>query len=624
MKTVLVHADPDAGQKSVKPEDRAYDYLRSEQLVNTVANRLNVRLNHNGKRIVSKFVSDNKQILFTEFGRKYLEFMGLVEWRDKLKVVEKKGKRYTEKRRVLHIPSRGKMVAHLQNKFENLIGPFLSILSPFVVKLYTNDMAVTPRSTFYSKKYYKRLSKYGVNFMVRLPPVIENKITEFLDHFFFDVFTGDEFNFDITETYKEGRWLSHIKTGSNSGYPFNIAQDKTWMMSTVLPVSLKLLAKYVKNRESIDWWKLLFEMGSRTERKFSARVVCMAPAYEKPIGALINTVVDDQIDLIPLPMPRKFGTFDNLAKTFRDAKGVYIAKDWEAYDTSIPLRIFKILADWFYGLGTAFGYLIAFELDLICHAGIIVAENLIYLLKSLPSGIGITQFIGSLIHMLLDYLCGLLDAFNEKVYQSDDTLAKGDISYREVIKAFEYLKKVFRMTISPFGEKSTYDAYRGLVVQKILDDDLKIWFGHEQRNFTNRFFRERVMNVDEDLAQLLGLKPSNKKAKGTLKRIQGARGLLANIASLGVNAPTLPYVLYSIHGKKASFFNEYEITTGLQSLEEWIEEEHKLATENAWLRGYIVESIGEFGWDKTRFGGNFTPRKVDEMLANYGRLISYA
>lgn len=611
--TVLRNAVPDSGQKRVTPESRAYEFLPNEQLLNPVKERFRVNVNSNGKKTLSRFLKDNKQVIFTEHGRSWLIFNELGEWRN---VVKKNGKM----QRVLVIKSRKDMLQKLRHSWENILHPFISYYDPEILKLYTDTSTITPRSVFFSKKYYEKMSSYGRNHRVSLPPKVKNSILSFMNEHYFETFTKSAFDFNLGEEFEKKKWLVHIKTGKNSGYPFFQAQDKQWMASTILPRSIKIMEAYIKNRKSINWSKLLFTPGSRTERKYSARVICMAPAVEKPISALINSKLDEHIGLLHVNLPRKFGSFDNLAKELMSHKGRYFAKDWDGFDTSIPLEFFILLADWFYMLGTMFGYLMAFELDLIINAMMLLSPKLLFKILSLPSGIGITQFIGSLIHEILDYVSGLLALLYFVVHQSDDTSGKGDFTDREIMEIISWFEETFKMKISPIGKKSMLSDHITLLLQKFVNDDEGIWHGHELRAFTNRFLRERIMNDDEDLATLLGLKiAQNKKAKGTLRKIQGARGLLGNLASMGVNAPMLPVFLYQVHGKKASYFSEYEIKVALTSLEEWQTEEHKLPTDNAWLRGYIDFVITEIGWDKLVFGKKFNPQRIQEILFDFGR-----
>jgi hypothetical protein len=612
--TVHTTADPDAGQKSVSPQQKAYRFLPSDRLINTQQERVNIRINNNGKRILGKFIRDNRQIIFSEYGLRVMIRHGLVRFE---MVKNRRGKR----QKVIQIPDRGKLVAFVAHKWERLFDKYIEAYDPLVLQLYSDLRKIRPRSPFYSNKYYNKMAQYGINWNKKLPNLIVNMIKAHLDENFFEVFTRDAFDFDLDTCFEDLKWTAHIKTGSNSGHPFSLAQDKGWMAKTVAPMTLRILKKYKKDPKSINWKKLLFEMGSRQERDFSMRMIFMACAFEKPVGAKINQLLDENIDKIPLPLPRKFGSIGEMFKAFKSSKGKYFARDWDGFDTRMIRIIFEILRDFFRSLGNTFGLLMAFEIDLILNAYVLVAENLLFKIEALPSGIGITQFIGSMIHQILDMIVEII--YYIVTYQSDDMLGKIDLEQDELEKKNIELMELTGMKMSPFGKKSTYHESIGLVLQKVFNDDWNTWHGHEQRLWTNRYYRERKMNADEDLADFLGLRTANKKDKGTLLKIQGARSLLGNFAALGPNAPTLPHVLYGTWGKKGSFFDEHEMRTAMNSLEEWQESEYKTETDNAWLEGFMEEAIATYGWDKPAYKRSIQPKKIDETLSSFGRVIAF-
>jgi hypothetical protein len=576
-------------------------------------------MNNNGKRTMGRFQKDNRQILYTDYGRYIVVKQGLAEYKVKIITNKKTGKR--TKKRILVTKDVGALVDWLNKDWEQLYDPYISFYPPEIIKLYNDPVKKSPRSLFVSVGWYKRLAKYGHNRSLVLPNMLQTKIKSFMDETFYDYFTQQDFDEDLEEAFAKGDWLTHITTGSNSGYPYNVPQDKNWMYNVIRPRTVKLLQRFIKHGyKSIDWLKLLFSMGSRTERGVSLRVIMMAPAHEKPVGAKINTLIDTHLQDLPVPIPRVWGNLDRMAEDFIHTEGVYEAKDFEVFDTSVPIALLRILAEWFYNLQTLIGYLIAFELYLMIYGGMAVSETLAFLFASIPSGIGTTQIVGSIVHMVVDFLSGLLELLKKKVYQSDDTLGKGDFTESEIKKCIAWIEKFLKMKISPIGKKSLVSPRVGLVLQKILDDEEKIYYGHEARAHTNEFLREYRMNTDDALAVRLSIDLTNKKEKGNLLKIQGARSLLGNISSLGLNAPIMARYLYRVFGEKASSYNIKTINIAEQSLAEWNEAEHKLPMNNDWLHQFLDEASAQFGWNKV--STQLSIDKIEDLLHNYGRKIN--
>jgi len=104
------------------------------------------------------------------------------------------------------------------------------------------------------------------------------------------------------------------------------------------------------------------------------------------------------------------------------------------------LEVFRILRDWFKSINTDFAKLVAFEIDIIIHSVMIVKVDLGYMMASLPSGIGVTQFIGTVIHALIDKFVEL--PMKWVVYQSDDTAGVTDGTESEIQSCYDEIYKI--------------------------------------------------------------------------------------------------------------------------------------------------------------------------------------
>ena len=566
----------------------------------------NLKLNDNAMRIFGRMTRDNPQTLFTKYGFQFFKNVGLLKFKN---VTKKRNGKFIKRK----VPdyTNSDVVRYAQNYWAKLLESIDASLYPIpIYKSYIDFDKISFRSIYLAIKYFKRLAKYGHNSEKQLSPWVRSETTAWLETTLRPFFSKEIFDFDLEEYVIQGKWLSHIKTGSNSGHPFYVPQSKMLLSKTVKD-SLRIFEKW-KSGEKIYWEKLAFSLGSRTERDLSQRVVCMASTYEKPIGAIINTIFDENVEEFPIKLPRSYGTINNMCTAFIEllSEGLScVSKDLEAYDTSIPIELLELLRDWFKGVGTTLAMLIAFEIDLIIHSVMIVGPKQVFRMKSLPSGIGITQLLGSLIHALIDHVSGYVFAL--VVYQSDDTVGFGNIDIESAKLANEKINHYFGMKISPFNKKSMFSEHAGIMVQKVFDAKLGIWYNHEQRAYTNGFWQERKLNVDEDLKVTLGMTTEE------VKPYQQALGFLGNIGSYNYNAPLLPKILAMRYGEKLSGYKREHIEIALTKLEEWVPEQHKTHSENAWVRHLFNSLMDSKGWESPRF----TVKDFSELLRAEGRTI---
>jgi hypothetical protein len=445
------------------------------------------------------------------------------------------------------------------------------------------------------------LAKYGRNWKKKLKFEIITQIKGIIkDHL--DSWAGKEQR-TLLEMISNDDWLVHIKNGTTSGYPDNVPQSKEYARKWVDYV-IKLIDMY-KAGEKINWAKLAFEPGMRSERKLKPRVISMASIVEKIIGALINTVVDKYAGELPFRMPRVYGSLDNMCTTIlKVGKGhAKAAKDFGNFDTSIPLILFEIVRDFFKDLGTDFGYLVAFEIDLMIHGYMIIDKKLGFQLKSLYSGIGITQFIGSLIHWLIDTFAEIFPIL--AVYQSDDTMIVTDDDEEVVAKKFSDIETYFGMEISPFGEKSYYSFDMSIILQTYLDWINNTFYGEEKRKYTNAFLRERALNVeDQKYSAIFGVGGKE------LNALAQCDSWLGTMASMGNQSRVLPYVLSFTYGKRSGFSWQQvrKVLPHLGLLSFGFENYERVTMKNDYLRDIMNKLHSDYGWS------GVTPYMVKQVM----------
>lgn len=570
----------------------------------------NFRLNEHGRKIVSRMNSDNDHTLLTQPGYIIGRNIGTV----KLIVSEVLDTKNSQ----IQTKTQTKIDKHatelyFQEKFYTLVD--MRKYSDAVASFYSEPAAISWRSVFESKAYFEVLNSYGRNREHEIDPITCRQIVAILEEYMKPWCSNTIHDFSLLEFLQTGKWLTHIKTGSNSGYPDNVKQTKD-IMATAGTVALKFFNDW-KLGKRIEWKKLAFEMGYRTERKHKHRVVCMAAKYEKPISAVISTILDLTAIYLPFNLPRKFGNFTNTAsKIFETNGGRLFSKDFDGFDTSIPLSFIRLLRDWFKTIGNTFCDLIAFECDIILHSWMIVGPNKAFWIAALPSGIGITQFIGSLIHWLIDKVVGLESSFSS--YQSDDNICITTLDDTELGKALEQITARFKMTLSPLGKKSFIDETYNKFLQKVIDRKKKVYFNQEQRAFTNAIFRERELTDDTLFEQLFDIKGNDKEGASKKKCL----AYLGNLVSFGQFAPSFPEILGFLYGRKQTGFTTTQIKWGLTNLEKYMQdflerEQHRPLEQAGFVTGIFENLLENKGWVK------ITAKDVEMAYSNLN-LKTYA
>lgn len=520
-------------QRSLKKQKSTADTIGvlPARRLDAVEARLNLRV----KNSIGRLLFDNWQILYSGFA--FQRFGKLLKV---TKQEREKGKR----------PKHLEVIDTIRESWLNmaaLTGP----VHPIIDKIYQGyKKFVSPRSVFESKLWWKNLANYGRNANKWLVETIRPKLEQFLDNRLGALISIDS---DPVTFFSNVAWLVRVKSGSVSGYPGFKKQTKEYMYALANKFTVKILLKYMKDRRSINWKKLLFTPSIRTERLgdegFKNRTVFMAPEFEKPIGAALNYIIKTNLDLFDIPTPMKFGSIDNLMIQIRDAiersGGLIVCKDYKGYDQSLPLKLLMWMADWAYSKGTFMGYLFAFELDLMINGYLLVnTEGLAFRILSLPSGIGGTQHIGSIIHAFMDFYVGLSDDEAFAVYQSDDTLMVYKGKTGEVARHFKLQEKLFGVKIAPLGTKTFVEEDYGIILQTEFVKDTKtreyVWHRHACRLMGNLHYRESVVGVPDEWKKLY---PSySKQQKRTLIDIIQ---MLGNVCSLGLNSKFIvPYIQY--------------------------------------------------------------------------------
>lgn len=445
---------------------------------------------------------------------------------------------------------------------------------------YKDLEGISPRSIQLSLPYWENAGKYGANDSRKLRAWLKkwmskDEIFSILDKLIFNFFDAPGVTMELM--MKDFGWVTHVKSDTNEGYtPGGGLQKQTKQgVWDIRWQTAKLYDRWEKDPDSIDWEKFAFMPSIRMERKKKQRLVAMVAKFFKPSGAIISYLTKKRIHLLGLKIPRIEGDLNNLAKKLRQAKvGTkhnFLGKDFNAYDANLPLLLFLILMEYlrerFYDevkkrWANFFVGLFAMELDLVIHAVLIVGPNLVFKLNSLPSGIGITQLLGSIIHALVDEMVGLV--FLLVYYQSDDTGGVTKNSESEIKHAFHLLNDHFKMPVSELGEKSYYGDVLKILQMWIYEN---FDFGDEKRRWTNVLFPERLSKENfEMLAQALRLNKNNEKDVRRLRRYNKAMSLLGNLNSLGLKAPMLPDYLASVWGKKNNGFTWTTIATVLPLL----------------------------------------------------------
>lgn len=570
------------------------------------SNRLefyNYRLNLPGRKIISRMLHNNEHLLLTQPAFEQFRALGYVT------VIKEETLTKEGKPKIKHITKIDKDKCELYLK-ENIFKIIpLQYYPSDIAKMYSDLSKVSFRSIFISEKYFETLNHYGHNREKVLSSWTSRNVIAALNEYLKPWATNSIFEFNIEEEFNSGRWLTHIKTNSNSGYPANIKQTKQLMIPAAT-ASLKIFKQWLID-PNIDWKKLSFEMGYRTERAMKHRVICMASQFEKPISAIISTFLDVTAQYLPFNLPRKFGAFKNVAQAvFEHNQGTLFSKDFDAFDTSVPLELCKLLRDWFRSINNTFCNLVAFEIDLIIHSYMIVNPNRAFHIAALPSGIGITQFFGSIIHWLADLISNLETLFS--CYQSDDNIAVTKLNAKELQACCDVIKKEFGMDISPVGKKSFISDDYNKFLQKVLDRKNKVFFNQEARAYTNAYFRERELSDDITFEQLFGIDDpeANKSKKAVL-------AYLGNLVSFGEKAISFPRIMSTLYGRTKTGFTTTQVKWGLNNLEAYMsqylaQEQHRPIEDAGWLKGIFEAQLQSTGWSTV------TPTQIATTAQNIG------
>jgi hypothetical protein len=479
-----------------------------------------------------------------------------------------------------------------------------------LVGLYNDYNSISPRSIYNFTAIYEEqdakgwieiLKTYGKNWKLEFPYDIKATLRNILEDKLGSWVEREQRG--IRDIVEEGKWLSHIKEGRNSGYPYNKSQTKQDALDIVDKVII-LFEKY-KNGEMINWHKLAYSMGMRAERKFKQRVIAMAAFVEKIIGALINSVLDKFADGLPFALPRMFGALDELMKTILKVqkKGVTLCLDYDAFDSTVPVELLRILRDFFKSIGTDFALMIAFDIDLMIHGELIVDKRLGFKMKSIYSGSGTTQFIGSLINWLIAEYENF--SMIMSVFQGDDTLMITLDDIEAVNAKIKDIKEVFNMDISPVGKKTFYSEHFGIILQTIADGLNGYYYGQELRKFVNLFLRERALNVEDQKYEYIygvGGKELNVLAQ--------CDSWLGTLASYGNKSPVLPYVVADTYGKRSGFtWNQVKSVLphlGLLSL--GFDNFERITLKNDYFRDIMLNLHRKHGW------GSVTSAQVMKVM----------
>jgi hypothetical protein len=491
---------------------------------------INWRLNKMGVQGFKRMLKDKRvgQPEYTGFGFKgHLNGEG--------KVIKVKGKEIRKPRNPFELQQ------EVQNWWKGVTQVNNRRYNGIILKMYSELDKISDRSTFIASEYWKMWASYGRNADKGIPVPLVSKISELCEKFLGKWLDAEDRSME--QMLLDGEWLHHIHEGKNSGAFKFTAQTRDMAVRTSAS-SVKMIKRYKKERNKFKFSKCPFATGARTERKRKQRGIAQAALKEKIVSANINASLDKHIEKIGFKMPRHYGSLDNLCKALIAEKSpneYYLSKDFSGFDASIPLVLFRSIVEWLQSKSTDLAWMLAFEVDLIIHSVLIVGEKTGYKLKALPSGIGVTQLIGSLIHAIIDELMQL--DFKFVVYQSDDTMGIIVITKAEVIGAFKNIYDVFGMKLSPLGEKSILALNTGIILQTIIQG--KKYYGNEIRRITNLVWRETTLNDDEDFRIMLGIaKEEDEKAKIAMH----AKSYFDTIGTLGLDAPSLANIISWCYG----------------------------------------------------------------------------
>jgi hypothetical protein len=510
-------------------------YLDEDRLIKTPQS---LKLNVKGRQAIKRVQSNNLGVLMSRHG--YIMYAHLFN-------DNKAPQLNTNEQKIAVNKDIRSMWRQWHERYEHLYPPEVN-------SIYGDYAMVSPRSIFKATTYWDVVSTYGHNgerkFKAWVRDALKDRLTATLNDFIRPM------SVDLDSLWEKDDWLSHVNTGSNCGYPEFKSQVKKEKVDDseisvfydLAPVSKRLFQLYLDDPNAIKWHKLPFTPGARTERKLKARVIYMAPMYEKPTSAIFSYLVAENIDNWMIHMPRREGSLDNLAATmqkFYRAGGSFLAKDYDGFDTSLAMEIFDIIFEILEDIDHDFAHLLRWELDIIRKSGLLVAPDVLFKYNSLPSGVGPTQWIGTLIHDALDYVSGL--TFTWVTYQSDDTSGITLMSRKEVMQSFSFQESEFGVSISPLGKKSFYGDMTIIVQMIVLPES---HYGNAIRRFGNGWYRERPLNIKPELVEQLKVHVED---KSQINVLGNAMSYIGNIGSVGKYEPMFPEFVSLWYGPKSGY-----------------------------------------------------------------------
>lgn len=497
----------------------------------------NIKLVKKGRDALMRMSHDNENVLYNK--------VALAKHRDHVPRKDIAGKPGRTKIDGKTMPS--SMLKILEEDFVKMRDKRKNEYHIGILASYNDLESISPRSIYRALKWSDNTGLYGRNNGKGFEKVIKElgleTVYEMLDKIF-----GTYFELEMSEDsiVDNPNWTTKVKTDSNEGY----ARDGGYQKQTKQGVfdirwaSMKIVLMWEKDPKEVDWMKLLFAPSFRTERKEKARTISQGPKLEKPIAAMISWITDLRAKYLGIELPRNKGEMANLCKALLGAKtGTkfdFLAKDFSAFDANLPVFLFQLVLDYLRSRyydeeakkwENVFVKLFAFEVDLVIHAYLIVGNDLIYKMNSLPSGVGITQILGSILHALIDMLANLV--FKLVYYQSDDTSGVPNMTESEIRKSMEFIENDLKMPISPLGDKSYLGDFT-IILQVFIDAMNGVYYGHELRRWVNLFFRERQQkNEVIAVAEALRMNLKKESHQREVRRIVSALSYLGTLGSTG-------------------------------------------------------------------------------------------
>lgn len=519
---------------------------------------VNLRLVSKGRNALERMMHDNPNVLYST--------LALNQFRSLIPRKENKSKPGRMKIDGLAQPY--DLMNSIQEEFQAMVKNRRQSYNSEIHKVYCDLKKISPRSKYYYRLWVANTALYGRNngkgFEKIFKTMGNDAIFQIFDDICLNFFDAEGLNLDGFVDNPE--WTAHVKTGSNEGY----APDGGYQSQTKQGVfdirwnAMKIYAEWAKDQSSIIWHKLSFAPTFRTERDDKARTISQGPKFEKVIAAIISWITRKRVDILGIQLPRIKGEMsrlcDDLLGAKQGTKYKFLAKDFDAFDANLPEILFRKFLEWlkarFYdeekkSWANDFVGLVAFEVDLIIHSMLIIDGNKVLKLRALPSGVGLTQLLGSILHAFIDVLANFI--FVKVYYQSDDTAGVPKMTESEINSSLKFIKNVLMMPISELGDKSFLGDFT-IILQTWIDALQGIYYGNEIRRWTNLYFKERQQkNKLEEIAVALRLSMNKDRDVREIRRVVNALSYLGTVASLGMKAPMLSDIVSKVYGKQSGF-----------------------------------------------------------------------